>query len=210
MQHKSFMVAVSGGSGSGKSTFVEHVRRSLPESLILVLGQDHYYRDLSHLAPADREKRNFDHPGAIDKELLVHHLKQLGAGESIMRPTYDFKSHTRSGEVKIDSRPVTILDGIFAFTFEQGSVFDLKLFIDVDEDIRLVRRLHRDTNERGRSVESVTKQYLDSVKPMFIEHVQPTRDSADFVVPWNNFNTRAVERVVNMIRGAVSSTQTAN
>jgi uridine kinase len=203
MQHKSFMVAVAGGSGSGKSTFVEQVRRKLPEDLILVLGQDHYYRDLSHLTPPERERRNFDHPGAIDKELLVSHLRTLGAGEAILRPTYDFKSHTRTGETKIKARPVTILDGIFAFTFEQGSVFDLKLFIDVDEDIRLVRRLHRDTTERGRSVESVTRQYLETVKPMFIEHVQPTRENADFVVPWNNYNTRAVDRVVNMIRGAV-------
>lgn len=199
---KSFVVAVSGGSGSGKTTVTSLLSEVLGQENILVLNQDHYYRDLSHLSFEEREKQNFDDPRSIDKDLLIQHVRQLVDGKSIEMPAYDFITCTRKKETKsIKPKKIVILEGIFSLCFE-GLIpfFDLKLFVDVPQDIRLLRRLDRDTKTRGRSLESAIEQYLATVRPMHMRHIGPCRELADFVVPWVSHNTKLIKALASYIK----------
>ncbi|MBC7660111.1 MAG: uridine kinase [Chitinophagaceae bacterium] len=196
-----FMVAVSGGSGSGKTTFVSKLKERLDTQRPLIINIDHYYKDLAHLDPEERARCNFDDPESIEKALLYKQVSQLQSGQCVERPSYDFATHTRTEITELlEPSPVIIMDGIFSLCFpELLQLFDLKIFIDVDDDVRVVRRIRRDTAERGRSFESCSSQYLGSVKAMHRKHIEPTKVSADIVVPWHNMNERAVGYIADLI-----------
>ncbi|NRA65509.1 MAG: uridine kinase [Pseudobacteriovorax sp.] len=196
-----FMVAISGGSGSGKTTFV----RSLVERLVgykyLILAMDDYYRDLSHMTPTERSEVNFDHPKAIERELVHEQVSLLRAGVAVEKPCYDFASHTRREQTElVEPAQIIIVDGIFSLCYpELYRLLDLKLYLDVDSDIRIVRRIGRDMAERGRSFERCAQQYLESVKAMHEKYIEPTKFHADFVIPWVQHNDNALEYVNQMI-----------
>lgn len=201
------MIAVSGGSGSGKTTLVGRLVGSVTsdtarDHLVQVLHLDHYYRDLSHMNPEERDRQNFDHPQAFDTDLLRKHLTALRHGDGIDRPTYDFASHTRRPEtVRLNPAPVIVLDGILALHWaEVRDLLDLKIYVDVSDDVRFIRRLRRDINERGRTVEGVITQYLASVKTMHDAFVAPQRYVADIIVSWEDYNDRAVAMLAGMVR----------
>jgi uridine kinase len=199
---KPLLVAVTGGSGSGKSTIVRKVCEYSPDLRISVLQQDHYYRDLSHLKPAERDAVNFDHPDSLDMALIRTHLEALAAGHAIDRPSYDFASHTRTKEiVTMEATPIVMFDGILAlFDSSIRRLFDVSVYVDVPDDVRFIRRLRRDVRERGRSVEGVIEQYLGSVKPMHDEFVAPTRRMADLVISWERWNDRSISMLANAMR----------
>lgn len=196
-----FMIAVSGGSGAGKTTFVNKLWQELERQEPLVLRLDDYYRDLSHLSQAERADCNFDDPAAIESELLYRQVALLRQGQAIERPNYDFRTHTRSSvTARVEPRPIIIVDGIFSLCFpELNELFDLKLFLDVDDDIRVVRRIGRDMLERGRSFASCSEQYQVSVKTMYEKFVAPTKRIADFIIPWQSYNERALSFTAGMI-----------
>ena len=179
-----FVIGIAGGSGAGKTTIVEGLRPDLSRKGVAVLDQDSYYKDQSHICPADRDALNFDDPAALDHDLLALHVEQLRTGHRIAKPVYCFATHTRSREVQvIQPAPFVIVEGIFALCDPHlRSLMDLKLYIDADPDVRFIRRLKRDMVDRGRTAQSVITQYLGSVRPMHLKHIQPTRSFADLVV----------------------------
>lgn len=200
------LLAVSGGSGSGKTTLVSRLRQALGQALdaeIQVLHLDHYYLDLSHLSQAERDLRNFDHPDAFDMKLLREHLGTLLEGKGIDRPTYDFASHTRTGKtVRLEPAKVILLDGILMLHDPAlRALYDLSVYVEVDDDVRIIRRLRRDIVERGRTMDSVIAQYLQTVKPMHDAYVAPQKFVADIIVSWMGYNDRAVA----MLAGTVAS-----
>ncbi len=200
---KPFLIAVSGGSGSGKSTIVKLILEEFKSNDVLILSQDHYYHDLSHLPKEQRDNFNFDNPNSIDEGLLIKHVNLLLQGKSIQRPTYDFPSHTRvpNKTVLIEPKSTIILDGIFTLAFEElRKLTQLKIFMEVGDDLRFIRRLQRDMQERGRNVESVIKQYCETVRPMHIQHVETTKSFADLVVFWEHFNYQSVHMIVSLIK----------
>ncbi len=169
---------------------------------MLVLHVDNYYQDLSHLPQHERDQRNFDHPDAFDTVLLNQHLTELLAGRAIERPTYDFASHTRlTTTLRIEPAPVLILDGILSLHWpEIRNLVNLAVFVDVDDDVRLIRRLRRDISERGRTVDSVVTQYLTTVKEMHDRFVAPQKQVADIIVSWMSYNDQAVAMLAHMAR----------
>jgi uridine kinase len=191
------VIGVVGGSGSGKTT----VARAIYERLGLdaaFVDQDAYYRDLSHLSLEERARVNFDHPDAIDTDLFVAHLEALRDGRPVDKPTYDFARHTRAeAVVRLAPREVVIVDGILLFAEARlRALFDIRLFVDVDDDIRFIRRLRRDVNERGRTVEGVIRQYLDTVRPMHLEFVEPSKRYADVILPEGGHNQVGIDMIV--------------
>lgn len=196
------IIGISGGSGSGKTTFVNRVRAECSGVDVLILQLDHYYHDLSHLQASERDRRNFDHPDSIDSSLLMAQLADLASGKPIDRPTYDFATHTRSPDfVRVEPAPIIILDGIFSLYWpEIRKILNLSVFVDVDDDVRFIRRLRRDINERGRTAEGVITQYLSTVKVMHDQNVAPQKNDADIVVRWMNYNDQAVSMVSGLIR----------
>ena len=199
---KAKIIAVAGGSGSGKTTLVNRLRAQVGESDLLVLQMDHYYSDLSGLSQTERDRCNFDHPDALDRNLMVDQLRRLAAGETVARPNYDFSTHTRKPEATtISSRPVIVFDGILALHFpEVCELIDLGIYVDVDDDVRFIRRLKRDITERGRTVDSVISQYMTSVKPMHDLHVATQKHVADIIVSWMDYNDSAVAMVAALTR----------
>jgi uridine kinase len=197
-----FLIAVSGGSGSGKSTLVKLIQEA-SASDILILSQDHYYRDLSHLSKEERDQVNFDNPNSIDDALLLSHLKLLLQNKAIERPIYDFASHTRvpNKTIQVEPRPTIVLDGIFSLAFEEiRKLVQLKIFMETGDDLRFIRRLKRDMEERGRSLDSVIKQYCETVRPMHIQHIESTKRFADLVVFWEDYNYQSVNMIVSLIK----------
>jgi uridine kinase len=196
------MIAVSGGSGSGKTTFVNKLWNRLEVERPLVISIDHYYSDLSHLPLDERARKNFDDPDAIERDLLHEQISLLRNGLSVDRPCYDFASHSRlSRTERLDPSSIIIVDGIFSLCYpELLKLFDLKIFLDVEDDVRVVRRIGRDIAERGRSFDNCAGQYLGSVKAMFQKHIEPSKEQADFVIPWHSFNERAVVFLANLIQ----------
>jgi len=208
------LIGVCGGSGSGKTTLVERLRRRVVDGAsstksadganqsIMVLALDHYYLDLAHLPTSERDQRNFDHPDAFDAQLLLSQVETLAAGRPIDRPSYDFASHTRVGApVRVRPEPVIVLDGILTLHWPQlRHLLDLAIYVDVDDDVRFIRRLTRDISQRGRTVDSVVTQYLATVKVMHDTYVAPQREVADIVVGWMEYNDRAVEMLASMVR----------
>lgn len=204
---KPIMIGIAGGSGSGKTTIARRIQERCSDFSTMLFQLDHYYRDLAHLDPADRDKVNFDHPDALEMPLLEKHVESLAKGIAIDRPTYEFASHTRSSKViRLEPSDVIIVDGIFSLLSPQiRKHLDCSIFVDVSDDVRFIRRLRRDVDERGRTNDGVIKQYLATVKPMHDQFVAPTKQLADLVVHWDNYNERTIDMLTKMILSKSSS-----
>ena len=178
------IVGISGGSGSGKTMFAEKLKKEFGEKRITIINQDSYYKDLSHMSFNERCKQNFDHPNAIDFDLFLLHIKNLIAGKKIDMPIYDLSRHLRSNDmITIKPSLVIVLDGTLLFTQSQlNDIMDIKIFLDVPDDLRLSYRIKRDTKERGRTVESIMKQYANTVRPMYDQFIYPSKNSADIIL----------------------------
>jgi uridine kinase len=206
-QKSSLIVGIAGGSGSGKTTLANSIIQRLGTEFIDYLPYDAYYRDLSNLSADQRDRINFDHPDSLETELLVRHIHQLISGESIDLPIYDFATHLRNkNSIQIQPKPIILVDGILIFYKpDLRGIFDLKLFVDSDADIRFIRRLQRDICERGRSIDSVIHQYLTTVRPMHEKFVEPTKQYADIIIPGGGMNAEALDLVIKRIRDLLSS-----
>jgi len=182
----------------------EIVRRIGSERLISV-HQDRYYRDLAHLEPAERARHNFDHPDAVEEELMVEHVERLRSGLPAPMPVYDFANHVRTSTVEwAEPQPVILVEGILILAAPcLRRLLDVKLFVDTDADIRLIRRIRRDLAERGRTVESVVRQWMETVRPMHLEFVEPSKRHADLIIPEGGFNTVALDIVISRIEQAL-------
>jgi uridine kinase len=196
------IIGVAGGTGSGKTTVAHRILEQVGTENIAYIPHDAYYKDLSHLSPEERRKVNFDHPDSLETSLLVKHLKQLRRGKPIDIPVYDFTRHTRTSETRhVVPAPIVLVEGILIFAEpELRKLFDVRLYVDTDADIRLIRRLQRDVQERGRTFESVIDQYLRTVRPMHMEFVEPSKREADVIIPEGGFNEVAIEMVAARIR----------
>jgi uridine kinase len=189
------VVGIAGGSGSGKTTVAHKLASAMPGGRCALIEHDAYYRDQSHLAIADRAKTNYDHPASLESELLATHLRALREGQGVEVPIYDFAAHTRAGGTRrVEASAVIIVEGILVFTEAAlRDQMDIKIFVDTDADIRLMRRIRRDIEHRGRTFESVRSQYYATVRPMHIEHVEPTKRWADLIVPEGGDNHVALD-----------------
>ena len=198
-----YLIGIAGGTGSGKTHFVQMIVSEMGEDRCLVVQQDAYYHDLSHLPFSEREKVNFDHPSAVDFELLVSHLGDLKKGQEVLVPVYDFSTHTRKATmVSVLPKPLILIEGLFVL--HQGSLrlqLDLRIYLDADPETRLQRRVSRDLKERGRSKESVLHQYEKTVLPMHRDYIEPSSRHADLVLPYGGDATSAVALVVSELRG---------
>jgi uridine kinase len=196
------MIGVAGGSGSGKTTVVRRIVESLGHEQVTVLEHDRYYRDRSDLRLEERAALNYDHPDALDTDLLVHHCGELKAGRAVEVPTYDFTRYVRLATTeRALPRAAIIIEGILIFADAAlRRLMDVKVFVDADADTRLIRRLQRDTTERGRTVQSVIDQYLSTVKPMHLEFVEPSKRYADIIVPQGGHNAVAIDMLLTLIR----------
>ena len=200
------IIGIAGGTGCGKTTVVNQIINQLPEDEVGVISQDSYYNDTSHLSYEERTKINFDHPRAIDFELLVEHLKQLKNGQPIHQPVYSFVKHNRTKDTLLTHpRKVMIVEGILILTNpEVRAMFDIKIFVHTDSDERLIRRLKRDITERGRDLDEVLNRYQNTLKPMHQQFIEPTKEFADIIIPNNKYNTVAVDMVRTIINERIS------
>jgi uridine kinase len=189
------VVGIAGGTGSGKTTVAHKLAAAMPAERVLTIEHDSYYRDQSHLSIEERAKTNFDHPSSLESSLLAEHLRELRDGRSVEIPSYDFATHSRRPERrKVHPAPLIIVEGILVFAEAQlREQMDIKIFVDTDADIRLIRRIRRDLEVRGRSFQSVRDQYYATVRPMHIEHVEPTKRWADLIVPEGGDNHVALD-----------------
>lgn len=201
------IIGVTGGSGSGKTTVSRAIFNQLVGHSIMILQQDSYYRDQSDMSMAERRAVNYDHPLTFDTDLLIEQLKQLLRYEPIEKPVYDYNRFTRSDQTILqEPRDVIILEGILILDDERlRDLMDIKAFVDTDDDIRIIRRIQRDMNERDRSLESVIGQYLKTVKPMYHQFVEPTKRYADIIVPEGGENQVAIDLLVTKIRAILES-----
>jgi uridine kinase len=200
------IVGVAGGSGSGKTTVVQALVEGVAPDSVSLIHHDAYYRDYSGLAFEDREKINFDHPDSLETSLLVEHLRDLVRGETVSVPLYDFTKHRRKAEVRtVSPTRVIIVDGILVLAHASlRELMDIKLYGDADPDIRFIRRMERDIEERARSKESVIRQYQESVRPMHLEFVEPSKRYADVIIPRGGHNRVAVDMVITTMREIVA------
>jgi uridine kinase len=200
---KPFVLGIAGGSGSGKSTIARALLEALAPGAGVLIEQDHYYRSQSHLAPEERQRVNYDHPDALEVELLAAHIDELRAGRAIERPTYDFAIHDRAPRgVRIEPARVIVVEGILVlFEPRLRQRFDAKLFVDTDADIRLMRRIRRDLEQRGRTFAQIRKQYYESVRPMHMAFVEPSKRFADLIVPEGGQNPVALDLILSHLRG---------
>ncbi|HUF37804.1 MAG TPA: uridine kinase [Anaerolineales bacterium] len=196
------VIGIAGGSGSGKTTVANALLERVGEERIAYLPHDAYYKDLSALPPQQRAAVNFDHPNSLENELLCRHIEVLRCGKPVDLPVYDFTTHSRTAEtIRVAPKPVIIVEGILIF-IEAGlrGMFDVKIYVDTDPDLRFIRRLERDLRERGRTTDSVIHQYLTTVRPMHLEFVEPSKRYADIIIPEGGFNTVALDMVVARVR----------
>jgi uridine kinase len=204
------IVGVAGGTASGKTTISEAILDRVGRQRVAFIQHDAYYRDLGHLAFEQRRQVNFDHPDALESDLLVAHLDALCRGESVQIPIYDFSLHTRRPERRrVDPKPVILVEGILIFAERAlRERFDIKVYVDADADLRFIRRLRRDVSERGRTVESVIEQYLGTVRLMHLEFVEPSKRYADVIVPTGGYNTIAIDMVAARVKAMVEADPT--
>lgn len=202
------VVGVAGGTASGKTTISEAILDRVGRERVAHVQHDAYYRDLSHLEMDARRQVNFDHPDALETELLVAHLDALCRGESIQVPVYDFSTYVRLPETRrVDPRPVVLVEGILAFAEpELRKRLDIKVYVDTDADLRFIRRLRRDLAERQRTVDSVIEQYLETVRPMHLEFVEPSKRYADVIIPEGGFNPIAIDLVATRVAAMIGVT----
>lgn len=199
---KPFVIGVAGGSGSGKTTVVSQIVKSLGDDQVSLLEHDKYYRDRGDLRPEERAALNYDHPDSLETDLLVQHVKALRAGSPVDVPLYDFARHAREeGTTTVLPRRAIIVEGILIFADpDLRKLLDVKVFVDADDDTRFIRRLQRDLSERCRTVSSVIDQYLGTVKPMHLEFVEPSKRYADVIIPLGGHNTVAIDMLLTLIR----------
>jgi uridine kinase len=196
------VIGIAGGSGSGKTTVLRRIIREFGADPIAVLDHDAYYHDLSHLSPEERAQFNFDHPDALETDLMRTHLDRLVEGTAVEKPVYDFTTHTRRDDTEtVEPRPVIIIEGILVLAeslLEER--MDIKIYVDAADDIRLMRRIRRDIQERGRSIEGILRQYERTVRPMHLEFVEPSKRAADIIIPRGGHNRVAIQMVMSRIR----------
>jgi uridine kinase len=196
------VLGIAGGSGSGKTTVAQRVQERFPQRTVEIIHHDSYYRDRGELSATERERINFDHPSAFDTELLVEHLDGLRAGKTIEKPQYDYRTHRRS-PMRVPVSPVDILfvEGILVLESpELRRRMDIRLFVDVDSDERFMRRLQRDIEERGRDLQSVMRQYRETVRPMHLQFVEPTKRYAHIIIPEGGHNSVAIDMICAKVR----------
>jgi uridine kinase len=202
-QTTSLVIGIAGGTGSGKTTVADYILETVGPEKIAFLPHDAYYRELHDLSVEERAQVNFDHPSSLETELLIEHITQLREGNSIELPNYDFKTHTRIPETTtVDPQLILIVEGILIFAEpELRKLFDLKIYVDTDADIRFIRRLKRDIEERGRTTQSVINQYIETVRPMHLEFVEPSKRYASLIIPEGGYNHVALDLIVARIKG---------
>ncbi len=201
IDYEPIVIGIAGGTGSGKTTVANVILNAVGRHRIAYLPHDAYYRDLTDLPPARKAEVNFDHPDSLETELMIEHVKDLKAGKAVDIPIYDFSNHSRTDRtIHVESQRVIIVEGILIFAEpELRKLFDMKLFVDTDTDIRFIRRLQRDIAERGRTMEMVIQQYLGTVRPMHMEFVDPSKRYADVIIPEGGLNQVAMDMVIARI-----------
>ncbi|GAA4705654.1 uridine kinase [Brevibacillus fulvus] len=204
------LIGVAGGSGSGKTTVAKELFRQFQNDSVIMIEQDSYYKDQSHLSMEERARTNYDHPFAFDNDLLLFHLQELLNRRPIEKPIYDFKQHNRRPErIRIEPKDVVILEGMLILEDPRiRELMDIKVFVDTDADVRIVRRIQRDIEERGRTLESVVNQYLSVVRPMHLQFIEPTKRYADVIVPEGGYNRVALDLLSTKIRNILEEKQT--
>lgn len=203
---KPIIIGVAGGSGSGKTTVTRRIYQQFSDAVVMI-EQDAYYKDQAHLTFEERLKTNYDHPNAFDHDLLIDHLKRLLAYQSIEKPVYDYTLYTRSIEtIRVEPKDVIILEGILILEDERlRELMDIKVYVDTDADVRILRRMERDIRERGRAIESVIQQYLTVVRPMHLQFIEPSKRYADLIIPEGGYNDVAINLLINQIRTILES-----
>jgi uridine kinase len=201
IDYKPIVIGIAGGTGSGKTTVANVILDAVGRHRIAYLPHDAYYRDLSDLPPVQKAEVNFDHPNSLETELMIEHVKELKAGKAVDIPVYDFSTHSRTNRtIHVEPQPVIIVEGILIFAEKKlRELFDMKLFVDTDPDIRFIRRLQRDIAERGRTMATVINQYLGTVRPMHLEFVDPSKRYADVIIPEGGMNQVAMDMVIARI-----------
>lgn len=201
------IIGIAGGTGSGKSTFAYNIVKSIGKDNITIISHDSYYKGMNHLTLQEREDKNFDHPDSLETSLLIDHIKALKLNKSIKIPTYDFKTHCRllDKEKLIIPKKIIIIEGILIFSNEELlNLLDIKVFVDISADIRILRRLKRDTTERNRTIDNIINQYITTVRPMHELYVEPSKYKADFIVPGIN-NCIAIDLIVTKINDLLNN-----
>lgn len=206
-KNPTLIIGIAGGTGSGKTTVANEILNRVGKQIISYIPHDAYYKDLSDLPANQRAAINFDHPNSLDTDLMTQQIKTLKSGAAIQLPIYDFTTHSRTEEtISIPSNPIILVEGILIFTDPTlRELFDIKIFVDTDSDIRLIRRIRRDITERGRTIESVLSQYETTVRPMHLEFVEPAKRYADVIIPEGGHNVVALEMVIARIESIINS-----
>ncbi|MGL5716996.1 MAG: uridine kinase [Paraclostridium sp.] len=203
MEKKTLIIGITGGTGSGKSTVCKSIKDSIPKENIAIIEQDAYYKDQTHLSFEDRLKTNYDHPLAFDNKLLINHIDMLCEGKSIEKPIYDYELHTRKQDetITVEPKDIIIVEGIMILEDEElRNKLDIKVYVDTEDDLRILRRIQRDIKERGRTVDSVIEQYLQTVKPAHDQFIEPYKKYADIIIPEGGQNEVAIDIVIARIK----------
>lgn len=198
---RAILIGITGGTGSGKTTVAKEIYRSIKDKNVVIIEQDSYYKDQSHLSFEERVKTNYDHPFAFDNDLLIEHLKKLLQYKTIKKPIYDFENHTRKKEtITVCPKEIIILEGILILNDERiRDLLDIKIFVDTDSDVRVIRRITRDIRDRGRTLDSVIEQYMTTVRPAQLQFVEPTKKYADIIIPEGGYNKVAIDIIATKI-----------
>ena len=207
--NKPLLIGIAGGSGSGKSTVTQELISLIHEEQVLIIEQDSYYKDQSSISYEERIKTNYDNPLAFDNKLLMEHLMALKKGESVEVPIYDYEIHNRKKETKlVHSKDIIILEGILILAEEElRNLLDIKVFVDTDSDVRIIRRILRDIKERGRSLESVILQYMSTVRPAHQQFVEPSKRYADIIIPEGGYNKVAIDLLYAKVASVIENTE---
>jgi uridine kinase len=206
VKNRPLVIGIAGGTGSGKSTVARAIVDSIPEKNVSIIEQDCYYKDQSHLPAEKRVNVNYDHPLAFDTELMIEHVERLINGQAIEKPQYDFTVHNRKKQtIRVEPKDIIIIEGILILDSPKlRDLMDIKIFVDTDADVRIIRRIVRDMRERGRSLDSVINQYLNIVKPAHNEFCEPTKRYADIIIPEGGYNKVAVDIMVTKVKSIIS------
>jgi uridine kinase len=207
MRKRPVLIGIAGGTGSGKTSVAREITRNIDPENIVLIEQDNYYKDQSHLTMAERVLTNYDHPNAFDNDLLLDHLQKLLDGQAVEKPIYNFAEHTRAAYTeRVEPKQVIILEGIMVLEDERlRNLMDIKIFVDTDADVRIIRRILRDIKERGRTIESVVEQYMGIVRPMHMQFIEPTKKYADLIIPEGGKNTVAIDVLVAKVNEIVTA-----